>query len=698
MLSDRGGLHRLGRTAQEEGEGWCPGQLVEEEFTTAHPVAIGNNSAPLRFMARSPGFPAGHSSTPSPSSRESAGRTKNSEVPWRARGYRASPCSLMVIGPLCLAIAGLAIMRIAQEHFNNTEESLQPRTEIDYYEVLGVDREADLAEIKRSYRRLSLRWHPDKNVNCEGCASKFRDIAAAYAVIGDDEKREAYDMDASGLGDVISSRTAQINDDNYLRLLFENDNIWVVQVYSDTSSPCRYFAPIWEETASRMRGIFHFGRVNRRTQKKALAALPLKSPILPAVMVLSKVGPPRIYGGVSQPTVEHFTLFLQNNFPDLTTQMMPRDVSVPPPYPRPVARSYFAHRRPTTMSSSVECFLMSSPSPMHKLIWVAAANTIGEAATHMALVLKAMAYKYRHVFRVAVAHLQHLPQSFVKKWNVNTHTLLIFPTHSSSVPLGRVEFPSAPRQRDIEEAVRSLQSLGAPYLHRRNAETLCQSIPETRVYCLLLVDLPDLPDASSLDGRLSVKHVQDIAARYTPQTDGRKKKNGQRELKDELDEQTVIQPVRLRTKPSWDENVPCTYENLRFMSWWWNNNKSSVIFLDMDFGTFTPIAANHAAIEVLFQAAIDGFVAASMRGVATPLLSSVCKDFALSCLVDPEAPATAVIAEMLTNSTPISIALSLLIVMVWVLTFNSCNGGPRFLFVCFSLLVLYVFFSPYRLI
>jgi len=63
----------------------------------------------------------------------------------------------------------------------------------DYYEILGVDRNATKEEIKRAYRRLALKYHPDKNPSPDA-EEKFKEISEAYAVLSDDEKRRQYDM------------------------------------------------------------------------------------------------------------------------------------------------------------------------------------------------------------------------------------------------------------------------------------------------------------------------------------------------------------------------------------------------------------------------------------------------------------------------------------------------------------------------
>lgn len=63
----------------------------------------------------------------------------------------------------------------------------------DYYKVLGVSRSASSADIKRAYRKLSLKYHPDKNPS-EDASVKFAEIANAYSVLSDDEKRKVYNQ------------------------------------------------------------------------------------------------------------------------------------------------------------------------------------------------------------------------------------------------------------------------------------------------------------------------------------------------------------------------------------------------------------------------------------------------------------------------------------------------------------------------
>jgi len=65
--------------------------------------------------------------------------------------------------------------------------------ERDYYDVLGVPRAASAEEIKRAYRRLALKYHPDKNPGNKEAEARFKEAAEAYEVLSDPEKRKVYD-------------------------------------------------------------------------------------------------------------------------------------------------------------------------------------------------------------------------------------------------------------------------------------------------------------------------------------------------------------------------------------------------------------------------------------------------------------------------------------------------------------------------
>ena len=64
----------------------------------------------------------------------------------------------------------------------------------DYYEVLGIGKNADAKEIKKAYRKLAKKYHPDMNPGDKNAEQKFKEITEAYNILSDDEKKKLYDQ------------------------------------------------------------------------------------------------------------------------------------------------------------------------------------------------------------------------------------------------------------------------------------------------------------------------------------------------------------------------------------------------------------------------------------------------------------------------------------------------------------------------
>eukprot|EP00195_Chlamydomonas_chlamydogama_P011846 CAMPEP_0202910750 /NCGR_PEP_ID=MMETSP1392-20130828/52928_1 /ASSEMBLY_ACC=CAM_ASM_000868 /TAXON_ID=225041 /ORGANISM="Chlamydomonas chlamydogama, Strain SAG 11-48b" /LENGTH=96 /DNA_ID=CAMNT_0049600963 /DNA_START=103 /DNA_END=390 /DNA_ORIENTATION=- len=65
----------------------------------------------------------------------------------------------------------------------------------DYYDILGISKDASEDQIKRAYRKQALKWHPDRNpTNKKEAEEKFKEVAAAYETLSDPSKRRLYDQ------------------------------------------------------------------------------------------------------------------------------------------------------------------------------------------------------------------------------------------------------------------------------------------------------------------------------------------------------------------------------------------------------------------------------------------------------------------------------------------------------------------------
>ena len=67
-------------------------------------------------------------------------------------------------------------------------------TKRDYYEVLSVAKDASGDEIKKAYRKLAIKYHPDRNPDDANAEEKFKEAAEAYSVLSDPQKRQQYDQ------------------------------------------------------------------------------------------------------------------------------------------------------------------------------------------------------------------------------------------------------------------------------------------------------------------------------------------------------------------------------------------------------------------------------------------------------------------------------------------------------------------------
>jgi molecular chaperone DnaJ len=96
----------------------------------------------------------------------------------------------------------------------------------DYYEVLEVERGSEIEEIKKSYRKLALKYHPDRNPNDKAAEEKFKELSEAYEVLNDPASRSAYDQYGHAAFDRSRSRSGFHDPTDIFREVFGSSSIF----------------------------------------------------------------------------------------------------------------------------------------------------------------------------------------------------------------------------------------------------------------------------------------------------------------------------------------------------------------------------------------------------------------------------------------------------------------------------------------
>lgn len=203
----------------------------------------------------------------------------------------------------------------------------------DLYAILGLERGASPADIKRAYRSLSLIYHPDKQRNVDDdekrkASERFVEIQKAYSTLSDPEAKRTYDLqsfsDATTLNrdshltgfnrrgtwdtgsaadghvqrggfqqaEMIASETVMLNEKNFDKLVFNRQKPWLVQIYDDTIDSCHRAGPTWEMSARLLNGVAEFGRIHaltspvlvQRLGSSALFSRPIRRSDLPVII------------------------------------------------------------------------------------------------------------------------------------------------------------------------------------------------------------------------------------------------------------------------------------------------------------------------------------------------------------------------------------------------------------------------------
>ncbi|XP_049766880.1 dnaJ homolog subfamily C member 10-like [Schistocerca cancellata] len=152
----------------------------------------------------------------------------------------------------------------------------------DYYELLGVTKSANDKEIRKAFKKLAVKMHPDKNKGDPDAHANFVKLTKAYEVLKDQESRKKYDLfgedgvkttgqqtyhswsyyrDNFGIYD-DDPQIITLNSADFEESVLGSDALWFINFYSPMCSHCHTLAPVWRRLAQELEGVVRFGAVN----------------------------------------------------------------------------------------------------------------------------------------------------------------------------------------------------------------------------------------------------------------------------------------------------------------------------------------------------------------------------------------------------------------------------------------------------
>ncbi|GFE54959.1 hypothetical protein protein [Babesia ovis] len=297
----------------------------------------------------------------------------NKKVPFNLVRFLRDNCVVIILG-------AVLVLGIVLKYFEDSYHSMQNFTEFgdDIYAIMGVSKSATDAEIKAKYRQLNHKWHPDKNPNCADCKEKFMKLKAAYKILSNPELKKLYDTTNGRTVNMISSVATELTPTNYDQLVRGSTDLWVVQLYSDDSPECQYFAKTWEEAVSKLGSFANFGRVNELLNPKAVNKLPIKAQLLPAVMMIFPGGGYDLFPQDALKTFQKFNEYFMSVYPNSVINCRDHDEfrknvahepsrpallfrTTSPGIPVPIALMHVAMK----YQWAFDTYWLSSTTPMH---------------------------------------------------------------------------------------------------------------------------------------------------------------------------------------------------------------------------------------------------------------------------------------------------------------------------------------------
>lgn len=519
-------------------------------------------------------------------------------------------------GPIMMIalILGIFVLKLGEDSWVPSADS-----GTNYYEVMGVPRDASVMDVKKAYKKLALTWHPDKNPNCSACPERFAAISEANEVLSDPDRRQAYDSNVRGKTKLQTASSEDLTLDDFQAKVLRSNEIWIVQLYDPSREASNSFHAEWEEVATKQAKVARFGRINFAKYPRVVDFLPQRVMATPAVFKFGRgVHPELFVFDKHEEGPGTLIKWVQDACPPMKSYQSSKDVKI-----------WRALETPRVLIAGAP---VSKFRGKRKEQWLAAqhaAFTWGDFFDFNVVDSK---------FAQEVLGDEFVPINSDKTWSV-------------IIAGGKNEALQSHEARDTEELSEILHAnletrltVRAPFITVRNYRQLCAARgDELRTYCLFLVNLRDaevLKLVSDLEKSKDAYH-QEVLDLKSSDEDG----------EGASEEPFRIQPVRITTSSSRFPWVPDCPDWRKFTGDLWNHVGRSPTFL-LELETSRIVALKSKALVETYQGiAYEDLSLKELPEDGSPLVT---------VLPDPESSLSAELRGVLTSVIGALAALLLL--------------------------------------
>ncbi|KAL8434511.1 hypothetical protein Efla_000027 [Eimeria flavescens] len=242
--------------------------------------------------------------------------------------FRSRVSSWAVYLLIAGGILGIFVLKALEEYYG-LDDDVSGEERLKHLTVLGLEDGATESDVRKSYRTLSIRWHPDRNTNCgASCQQRFQEVAAAYEYLMRKQRKANADGEeeagAEG-GDASGFKVTSQGVVDFSALgpkdLFPPSNdtkhVWSVMVHQDKDDWSQSVYDMWQESSRTLGKYVKFGviTIRGRSGKDVLKKLPINVKIYPAILLMTAGMHPEQYPNISRPSVESINRFIADAFP-----------------------------------------------------------------------------------------------------------------------------------------------------------------------------------------------------------------------------------------------------------------------------------------------------------------------------------------------------------------------------------------------